>query len=145
LEWKSARENWQIPTSTVPYSKVVATFLEDIEAGRLDAAHGSTRDSFRKRVGREEFEARAGRYRAFMQRPGITLWESDITGPVGGDVQRTNQMSATNTWADARGNQMRVLVTVVQEADSFFYRRPPPLRVGEFTVVEVPPKAAGKR
>jgi hypothetical protein len=53
-------------------------------------------------------------------------------------------MSATNTWADAGGNQLSVSVTVVQEADSFFYRRPPPLWVGEFTVGEVTLKAAGK-
>jgi hypothetical protein len=76
MEWKSARENWAIPTSTVPYSKVLATFLEDIEAGRVDAAYGSTTDSFRKRVGREAFEARAGRYRAFMQRAGLAIWKS---------------------------------------------------------------------
>jgi hypothetical protein len=59
-------------------------------------------------------------------------------------VQRSNQMSASNTWADAGGNELRVSVTVVQEEDSFFYRRPPPLRVGEFTVGEVTPKAPGK-
>jgi hypothetical protein len=79
-----------------------------------------------------------------MQRAGVAIGESDITGPVGGDVQRTNQMSATNTWEDAGGHQLRVSVTVVQEADSFLYRRPPPLRVGEFTVEGPTPKAAGK-
>ena len=142
--WRSARENWQVPTRTEPYLKVHAAFLEDIEAGRTDVAYQATTDSFRKRVGRDEFEARAARYRAFKQRAGVTIKESDIRGPVGGDIPRTNQMSSTNTWADAGGEQLRDSVTVVQEADSFFLRRPPPLRVGEFTVGEVTPKGRGK-
>jgi hypothetical protein len=143
-DWKSARENWQVPTRTEPYLKVHASFLEDIEAGRTDAAYQATTDSFRKRVGRDDFDARAARYRAFKQRAGVAIKESDIAGPVGGDVQRTNQMIATNTWEDAGGEQLQDSVTVVQEADSFFYRRPPPLRVGEFTVGEVTPKGRGK-
>jgi hypothetical protein len=61
--WRSARENWQVPTRTEPYLKVHATFLEDIEAGRTDAAYQATTDSFRKRVGWDEFETRAGRRR----------------------------------------------------------------------------------
>jgi hypothetical protein len=143
-DWNSARENWHVPTSTEPYLKVHRAFLEDIEAGRTDAAYQATTDSFRKRVGRDEFEAQAARYRAFKQRIGVEIKESDFAGPVGGDVQRTNQMIATNKWADAGGNELPVSVTVVQEADSFFYRRPPPLRVGEFSAGEVTPKAGGK-
>jgi hypothetical protein len=142
--WRSARENWQVPTRTEPYLKVHAAFLEDIEAGRTDAAYQATTDSFRKRVGRDEFEARAARYRAFKQRAGVAIKESDIRGPAGGDVPRTNQMSATNTCEDAGGEQLRDSVIVVQEADSFFRRHPPPLRVEEFTVGEVTPKGRGK-
>jgi hypothetical protein len=143
-DWRSAREGWRVEVRHEPYMKVKAAFLEDIEAGRLDAAYQVTTDSFRRRVGREEFEARAGRYRAFKQRPAVNPRESDLSGPAGGDDQRTNQMITADTWEDADGSQLRVSVTVVQEADSFFYRRPPPLRVEEFTVSEVSPKGAGK-
>jgi hypothetical protein len=144
-EWKTAREGWRVEARMEPYGKVRAAFLEDIEAGRVDTAYDATTDAFKGRVGREEFEARAGRYRAFKQRPGIRPDEAGASGPGGGgDPRTTNQMMTRDTWADADGRRLRVSVTVVQEADSFFYRRPPPLRVGEFTADELPPAAPGK-
>jgi hypothetical protein len=53
-------------------------------------------------------------------------------------------MTTRDTWTDADGRRLRVTVTVAQEADSFWYRRPPPLRVGEFAADELPPEAPGK-
>jgi hypothetical protein len=130
-DWKSARTNWPAQTHDA-YLKVQGAFMGDIEAGRLDSAYQSMTDSFRKRVSREAFGERAGRYRAFKQRAGVAAVEA-----------RSNGGATAFTLRDGDGNQLEVSVTVVQEEDSFLYRRPPPLRVGEFTVGEVTPKAPG--
>jgi hypothetical protein len=151
-DWNSAREGWRVETSPEPYLQVRAAFLADVEAGRLDAAYQAATPSFRGLVGRKKFEAAASCYRAFRQRPGarneagpnplrLTLNLDDLGPPTGSARQRKKDDSprgysvfASDYWTAADGARLRVSVTVVQEPDSFFYRRPPPIRVDSFAV-----------
>jgi len=141
VDWKTARQGR--PQSSGDYQKVQHAFLDDIEADRLDAAYRSTTASFQRQVSRAAFEERVRRYLAFKRKPGTQGIEGGVSGPTGGDYRGPNQMAFTGAWEDGEGSRLQMSVTVVQE-DSILYRRPPPPRVGEFTVEEVPPKAPGK-
>jgi hypothetical protein len=141
VDWETARQGW--PQSSGDYQKAHRAFFEDIEADRLGAAYRSTTASFQRQVSRAAFEERVHRYLAFKQKPGAQGIEAGTSGPAGGDYRGPNQMTFTGTWEDGVGSRLQTSITVVQE-DSILYRRPPPPRVGEFTVEEVPPKAPGK-
>src|SRR5262249_3524855 len=136
----TARQGW--PQSS-DYQKAHRAFFEDIEAHRLDPAYRSTTASFQRQVSRAAFEERVHRYLAFKQKPGAQGIEAGASSPAGGDYRGPNQMTFTGTWEDGAGNRLQTSITVVQE-DSILYRRPPPPRVGEIKVEEVPPKAPGK-
>ena len=141
--WEAARQDRR-DESSGGYSKARWVFLEDIEADRLDAAYESTTAAFQKRVSREAFEERVRRYLAFKERPGAQHIGGPVSGPrAGGDPWDPNRMAVTDTWEDGEGNRLQMSITVVHE-DSILYRRPPPLRVGEFAVEEGTPRAAGK-
>jgi hypothetical protein len=141
VDWETARQGR--PQSSSDYQKAHHAFLEDIEADRLDAAYRSTTASFQRQVSRAAFEERVHRFLAFKRKPGAQGIEGGASGPTGGDYRGPNQMTLTGTWEDGAGSRLQMSITVVQE-DSILYRRPPPPRVGEFTVEEVPPKAPGK-
>jgi hypothetical protein len=141
VDWETARQGQ--PQSSGDYQKAHQAFWEDIEADRLDAAYRSTTASFQRQVSRAAFDERVRRYLAFKRKPGAQVIEAGASGPTGGDYRGPNQMTFTGTWEDGEGSRLQTLITVVQE-DSILYRRPPPPRVGEFTVEEVPPKGPGK-
>jgi len=137
-DWTGARADRR-DQSSEDYLKARLTFLEHVNANRLDTAYQSTAASFQKRVSREVFAERARRYLDFKQKPGTRDVEGHASGPIGGDYRGPNQMTVTDTLEDSEGGGLRVSITVAHE-DSILYRRPPPPRVAEFTVDEVPPK-----
>jgi hypothetical protein len=142
IDWHNARQDRR-DQSSGGYQNAHHAFLQDIEADRLDPAYRSTTASFQRRVSRAAFEERVHRYLAFTRRPGARGIEGGASGPTGGDYRGPNQMTFTGTWEDGVGSRLQMSITVVQE-DSILHRRPPPPRVGEFTVEEVPPRAPGK-
>jgi hypothetical protein len=52
-------------------------------------------------------------------------------------------MVFTSTLEDGAGKRLQISIRVLQ-ADSIFYRRPPPPQVGEFTVEEIIAKGPGQ-
>jgi hypothetical protein len=145
MKWADARAD-RPDERADGYLKARDAFLADIEAGRLDQAYQSTTASFRRRVTREEFDERVRGYLAFKQRPADRGGSASSSGPAGGDVRGPNQMTLSETAEYADGTQTEVSVTVVFE-DSFFDRRPPPPRIGDFTVEDkraVPAPPAGR-
>jgi hypothetical protein len=142
LDWEAARLDRREQSSGI-YQDAHHAFLEDIETGRLDAAYRSTTASFQRQVSRAAFEERARRYLAFTRKPGARGIEGGASGPTGGDYRGPNRMTLTGTWEDGLGSRLRTSIAVVHE-DSILDRRPPPPRVEEFTVEEVPPKAPDK-
>jgi hypothetical protein len=142
VDWKDARGDRR-DQSSGDYLKTRKTFLEDIEAARLDAAYQSTTPSFQSRVSRGAFEERVGHYLAFQRKPGTQVVAGRASGPIAGDHRGPNRMALTDTLEDGEGNRLQMSITVMYE-DSILYRRPPPMRVGEFTVEEVLPQAPGK-
>lgn len=141
VAWADARTD-RADQQSDGYLKAHAAFVADIEAGRLDAAYQSTTPAFRHRVSREEFDERARRYLAFKERPPERGGSASSSGPTGGDYRGPNQMTLSETAEHADGTQTEVSVTVVFE-DSFFDRRPPPPRVGDFTVETRPTPPPG--
>jgi hypothetical protein len=129
VDWQTART---IDVSSGDYQKVYQRFLEDIEADSLDAAYQSTTASFQRQTSRDTFEKRVRHYLAFKRKFAQSI-EVGSSGPAGGNYRGPNRMSFTHVWEDKDKNRMQVSVSVVQD-DSIFYRRPPPPRVGEFTV-----------
>jgi hypothetical protein len=142
IDWETARLDRR-DQSSGGYQDARRAFLEDIEAGRLDAAYRSTTASYQGQVSRAAFEERARRYLAFVRKPGVQGIEGGASGPTGGDYRGPNRMTFTGTWEDGVGGRLRMSVTVLRE-DSILHRRPPPPRVGGFTVEEVPRKAPGE-
>jgi hypothetical protein len=142
IDWNAARADRRYQSSG-DYLKVYQAFLENIEADRLEAAYQMTTASFRGRVSQEAFNERARRYSAFKQRPNTRGIEGGASGPVGGDYRGQNQMVFTSTLEDGAGERLQNSIAVLQ-ADSIFYRRPPPPQVGEFTVEEVIAKGPGQ-
>jgi hypothetical protein len=135
LDWREARREWRNRDSA-EYLKAYGAFLADVRAGRLDEAYQATTSAFRKRVSRTAFEERVNRYLDFERRP-------DARGvQAGGGGSGPNQETYTYTMEDGEGKRLQKSVTVKHE-DSFFYRRPPPPRVSEFSVEEVPSRAPG--
>jgi hypothetical protein len=146
IAWTDARAD-RADQESDGYLKAHAAFVADIEAGRLDQAYQSTTPAFRRRISREEFDERARGYLAFKNRPADRGGSASSSGPTGGDVRGPNQMVLSQTSEYSDGTQTEVSITVVFE-DSFFDRRPPPPRVGDFTVEDkraAPPAVPGGR
>ena len=141
VEWSDARGDRRDQYSR-DYLAAQGTFLEAIDAERLDAAYQSTTPSYQGRVSRDEFAERARRYLAFKRKPGAGQQGGRASGPIGGDHTGPNRMAVGETWADTAGNRLQLSMAMVFE-DSILYRRPPAPRVGEFAV-EVSPAAPGK-
>jgi hypothetical protein len=141
VAWADARAD-RADQQSDGYLKAHAAFVADVEAGRLEQAYQSTTPAFRRRVSREEFDERARRYRAFKERPPERGGSASSSGPTGGDYRGPNQMILSETAEYADGSQTEVSITVVFE-DSFFDRRPPPPRVGDFAVESKPTPPQG--
>jgi hypothetical protein len=142
IDWNMARLDRR-DTESSDYLKAYQTFLEDLDADRLDAAYQSTTAAFQKRVSREQFEQTAQRYLAFKRKPDARGIESESSGPAGGDHRGPNRMVFTHTLEDQQGTRRQSSITVEQQ-DSLLKSRPPPPRVGEFKVSNVSPEAPEK-
>jgi hypothetical protein len=138
VDWQTVR---QIDQNSVDYRKVYLSFMEDIETGRLDDAYQSTTASFQGQTSRTTFGERVRHYLDFKGKFAQAI-EAGSSGPVGGNYRGPNRMSFTHVWEDKHKNRMQVSVSVVQE-DSIFYHRPPPPKVGDFTVEEMTARDPG--
>ena len=122
IDWNMARVDRR-DTESSDYLKAYQTFLEDLDADRLDAAYRSTTAAFQKRVSREQFEQTAQRYLAFNRKPDARGVESGSSGPAGGDHRGPNRMVFTHTLEDQEGTRRQSSITVEQQ-DSLLESRP---------------------
>jgi hypothetical protein len=134
VDWTNARDELRRTEGSTAPQRVHQDFLAAVGGGRLDDAYGLTSAAYKARVSRGRFGELAERYIAYRNRPGRTAKGSGGRASWGPDSFTDYEYGI-----DAEGRYTKVMVKVVREKDSIFYRRPPPLGVGDFTVEEGSP------
>lgn len=134
VNWKEAREEEYRKTSTSTYfTPARREFLEHLRAGRIDEAYAATTKDFRNRISRERFGDLAGRYadyRAMREQGGVAGGASVSSG--------SDRLTERESIEIENGKIVEVTLTIRRDRDSILLRRPPPVKVDEFSVEEKP-------
>lgn len=125
-EWTGRRE--RMPHSA---DAVRRPFVEGVVSGDLERAWEGTSASFRRRVGREEFERRARAFVEFRNDPRVRLVGSGSSGGYDGS-------DSYDVYVQEGGVAMRLRISIRREPDSLFRLEPPRLAVEEFSLEEEP-------
>lgn len=139
IDW--ARERADHPAgNSSDFLKAYQTFLDDLDADRIDAAYRSTTIDFQRRVSPEQFAETSRRYLAFKRKPDARGIEAESRDSTGGDHTGPSRMVFIHTLEDQAGAQQRAEATLEQE-DNILDRRARPPRIAEFKVSEIPKSA----
>ena len=133
-EWADAR-NKARASNTGPYPEyapVRRAFYADLLAGRIDEAYASTTADFKTRISRERLAELARKYAAYVNRPERDRGASGA-GSSGGMYDFLSEYEYAEV---ARGQIVRVSLTIRRDRDSIFRRSPPPVKVDDFDVTE---------